>query len=356
MSSHTRTYAQVSNKMAFHFSAKNREEEEEKTYKKYDQFILTLPEYTIKHARSSATQDLKYRQYRQYQGFWFSPYGMLQGIMAAQAHFIPRASDILICTPLKVGTTWLKALAFATLNRNDQPGKQSLLLSHNPHHCVLNLEFNLYGSNRMTDLTVGTSARLLSTHIPCQLFPTSWLSSGCKFVYLCRNPKDTFISYWHFVNKIMKDVNYKVPLGDAFDAFLKGVHLAGPLWDHVFGFWNASLVNPDKVLFMKYEELRSDTAVNLKKLAEFMGCPFTEEEERDGVLEKILDMCSFESLRNLEVNKNGIASTTVKFGNEAFFRKGEVGDWVNFLTPEMAERLDHAMEQKLKGSGLSFKP
>ncbi|KAH7686803.1 Desulfoglucosinolate sulfotransferase protein [Dioscorea alata] len=351
--------------LTVNFIAKSREEEEqeEKTYKKYDQLILTLPQYTIKDVSSSSSSSssssampvLQHRQYRQHQGFWFEPYMMLPGVMAAQDHFVPRPSDILICTPFKVGTTWLKALAFATLNRKDQPGKQSLLLSHNPHHCVLNLEFNLYGRNRLTDLTVGTSPRLLSTHIPCQLFPTSWLSSGCKFVFLCRNPKDTFISYWHFANKVLKDVQYKVPLDDEFDAYLKGVHMAGPLWDHVLGFWNASPVNPDKVLFMKYEELKSDTAVKLKKLAEFMGCPFTEEEERDGVLEKILDMCSFESLRNLEVNKNGTADISHKYGNEVYFRKGEVGDWVNFLTPEMAERLDQAMEQKLKDSGLSFK-
>lgn len=296
-------------------------------------------------------------RYRQYQGFWFWPELMIPGVMAAQDHFVPRPTDILICTAPKVGTTWLKALAFATLNRNDQPCKQSLLLSHNPHVCVPILELSLYGRKRLPDLTVVPSPRLLSTHIPCQLFPTSWLSSGCKFVYLCRNPKDNFVSYWHFVNKMIKDVHYKVPLGDAFDAFLKGVHSAGPLWDHVLGFWNASLVNPDNVLFMKYEELKSDNTVNLRKLAQFMGCPFTEEEERDGTLDEIMGMCSFESLRNLEVNKNEPVKSAIlpKFGNEAFFRRGEVGDWANFLTPDMAQRLDQAMEQKLQGSGLSFK-
>ncbi|KAM0949997.1 putative Sulfotransferase domain, P-loop containing nucleoside triphosphate hydrolase [Dioscorea sansibarensis] len=219
-------------------------------------------------------------QCRQYQGFWFTPTMMLPGLMAAQDHFIPHPSDILICTPLKVGTTWLKALAFATLNRNDQPCKRSLLLSHNPHVCVPNLEFRLYGEKKLQAFAIVASPRVLSTHIPCQLFPASWLSSECKFFYLCRNPKDTFVSYWHFFNKIIRDVHCKVSLGDAFDAFLKG-----------------------------YEELKSDTAGSLRKLADFMGYPFTEEEERDGILEKILDMCSFESLRNLEVNKNGIVAS-----------------------------------------------
>ncbi|KAM0935074.1 putative Sulfotransferase domain, P-loop containing nucleoside triphosphate hydrolase [Dioscorea sansibarensis] len=93
-------------------------------------------------------------QYRQHQGIWFTRERFLPGVMAAQDHFVPRPRDILICTPLKVGTTWLKTLAFATLNRNDQPCKLSLLLAHNPHHSVPNLEVHLYGRNRFPELTM----------------------------------------------------------------------------------------------------------------------------------------------------------------------------------------------------------
>ncbi|KAM0935071.1 putative aromatic desulfoglucosinolate sulfotransferase [Dioscorea sansibarensis] len=301
------------------FTDKTKEEEERRVqiYKRYDELIQTLPAYTQssimlpKHIKTdSPSEERRHHYYRQYEGFWFWPDMMLPGFMAAQDHFIPRPSDILICTPLTVGTTCLKALVFATLNRKNQPCEQSLLLAHNPHDSVPNLEVLLYGRKRPPDLIVVPSPRLLSTHFPYQLFPTSWLSSGCKFVFLCRNPKDTFISYWNFLNKLIEDVHHKLSLGDAFDAFLKGVHVAGPLWDHVLGFWNASLVNPDKVLSMKYEELKSDTAASLRKLAEFMDCPFTEEEDGDGVLEKIMNMCSFESLRNLVVNKTGICHLT----------------------------------------------
>uniref|UniRef100_A0A0E0CEM0 Sulfotransferase n=1 Tax=Oryza meridionalis TaxID=40149 RepID=A0A0E0CEM0_9ORYZ len=40
--------------------------------------------------------------------------------------------------------------------------------------------------------------------------------------------------------------------------------------------------------------------------------------------------------------------------NSVFFRKGEVGDWKNYLTEEMAKKLDAVVEEKLKGSGLTF--
>ncbi|KAF9672369.1 hypothetical protein SADUNF_Sadunf11G0034500 [Salix dunnii] len=81
-----------------------------------------------------------------------------------------------------------------------------------------------------------------------------------------------------------------------------------------------------------------------------MGC-FTAEEEEEGEVQKIVSLCSFEKLSNLEVNKNGTHSldTSIAVKNSAFFRKGEIGDWEKHLTPEMGARLDDIMEQKLKG-------
>ena len=42
---------------------------------------------------------------------------------------------------------------------------------------------------------------------------------------------------------------------------------------------------------------------NLTTLAEFIGSPFSAEEEEKGEVEKILKLCSLESLRGLEVNQ-----------------------------------------------------
>lgn len=89
-----------------------------------------------------------------------------------------------------------------------------------------------------------------------------------------------------------------------------------------------------------------DTAFYLKKLAEFIGYSFSLEEEKEGEVQKVIRLCSFENLSNLEVNKTK---------RSVFFRKGEVGDWENLLTLEMGERLDKIMEKKLSGSGLIFK-
>ncbi|KAG5249854.1 Sulfotransferase 2A [Salix suchowensis] len=105
-------------------------------------------------------------------------------------------------------------------------------------------------------------------------------------------------------------------------------------------------------LYLK--NLKEDTTLNLKKLAEFLGIPFTEKEEKDGVIEEISRLCSFDNLRSLEVNKSGFYQNNGP-SNSAFFRKAKVGDWCNDLTPSMAERFMKIVEEKLAGSGLSFK-
>ncbi|KAK1282509.1 hypothetical protein QJS10_CPB22g00163 [Acorus calamus] len=94
-------------------------------------------------------------------------------------------------------------------------------------------------------------------------------------------------------------------------------------------------------MFLRYEELMEDSVNNLKRLAEFVGRPFSVEEEGGGVVEEIVKVSSFEYLKNLEVNKVGeIQFTKMKFKKHAFFRRGVVGDSKRCLTPEMIERLD----------------
>ena len=58
----------------------------------------------------------------------------------------------------------------------------------------------------------------------------------------------------------------------------------------------------------------------------------------------------------MEVNQSGPMQflSGIVGENNAFFRKGKVGDWKNHLTPEMATRLDQITEQKLSSSDLTL--
>ena len=56
----------------------------------------------------------------------------------------------------------------------------------------------------------------------------------------------------------------------------------------------------------------------------------------------------------MEIGITQVGVNTLELKNNAFFRKGMVGDWKNLLTLEMAMRLDQITKQKLTGSGLTL--
>ncbi|KAF7112355.1 hypothetical protein RHSIM_RhsimUnG0237700 [Rhododendron simsii] len=289
-----------------------------------------------------------------FQNFWCQP-KEIQAIILCQKHLQAQDSDIVLSTIPKSGTTWLKALVFAVVRRKRFDTKKNHpLMTSNPHDLVPFLEYKLYANcDQSPDLSRLPQPGFVGTHMPYSALPDSVKESGCRVVYICRNPFDTFVSQWHFLMKVRPKTMGPLSIEEAFDMYCRGVIGFGPYWAHMLGYWKESIESPHKVLFLKYEEMKEEPSLNLRKLAEFLGYPFSLEEEREGVVEEITRLCSFENMKELEVNKSGKA--ILDFENENLFRKGEVGDWVNHLTPLMAERLTQVMEEKLGGSGLTFK-
>ncbi|KAL8531524.1 hypothetical protein ACS0TY_008209 [Phlomoides rotata] len=288
----------------------------------------------------------------QYQGFWYPP-RYLQGTISCQKHFNVQDSDIFLVTSPKSGTTWLKAIIFTLLNRKRfDPLHAHPLLTQNPHHLVPYLEIDLYSDNKIPDLVSLSSPRLFSTHIPYVSFPESAKSKSCKIVYLCRNPKDTFVSLWHFTSKLRAPEMGRYSIAEAFGMFCKGVSPYGPYWDHILEYWKQSKENPNRVLFLKYEDMRENPVHHLRRSAEFLDCSFSADEEESGMIQQILKVCSFDHLSSLKVNKDEVLSNGIE--TSAFFRKGEVGDWKNYLDAEMAHEIDQITREKFHGSGLEL--
>ncbi|KAK8716476.1 hypothetical protein V6N13_043783 [Hibiscus sabdariffa] len=258
----------------------------------------------------------------QYQGFWLTG-NSLRGSMLIHDHFNPRPTDIIVATSPKCGTTWLRALVFSIVNRNSYHFSNHPLRKANPQELVIFLDARIHGDGSTSFIDGFPSPRLLSTHLPHSLFPKRMTddSSACRFVYICRDPKDVFVSKWHFANKLKPKEVPPLTLEEAFDMFCKGASYYGPSWDHVLGYWKASLESPKKVLFLKYEDVKKQPWDCVRKVAEFIGVPFSQEEEDDGVMEEIVKLCSFENLRNQDVNRSESRSRGRPISNSAFFRK-----------------------------------
>lgn len=301
------------------------------------------------------------RQLINIQGFWY-PILLFSNILTLQRHFLAQDTDLVVASFPKTGTTWLKSLLFSVANRFIHPPNQSPLLSHNPHELVYDLETGVYGGNpklpRPHQLNDLPAPRLLHSHMPYASLPESIKTSNCKILYICRNPMDTLVSHWHFYtqakNKEKVDEDFQpFTIEDYFEDFCQGNVFYGPFFEHVLGYWKQSLERPNKVLFLRYEDLKENPNFYVKKLADFVGMPFSHQEENEGVINEIIKLCSLNNLKELEVNKSGSFSKYVE--NKKFFRDGEVGGWIRYLDASKGEKMKKLMEQKLEGSGLSFK-
>ncbi|VAH38399.1 unnamed protein product [Triticum turgidum subsp. durum] len=260
---------------------------------------------------------------------------MVRRFMLVRDNFKPRRDDIILATHPKSGTTWLKALAFTISARSRCDLTDSPLLTTNPQRVV---PFIGAVGGDLDFLETLPSPRLLATHLPPSLLPPA-----------------AFVSRWHFDNKMGKGA--PIALDDAFSMFCEGFSPFGPFWDHYLQYWKESLARPQEVMFLKYEEIVSDPLTVVRKLASFLDVPFTEEEEKSGVVDQVVSFCSFESLRNLDVNKTGGAERAggkIFIQHSSLFRKGKVGDWVNHMSEEMGEKMDRLVEEKFKGSALEF--
>ena len=139
-----------------------------------------------------------------------------------------------------------------------------------------------------------------------------------------------------------------LPVGALVEQFCTGTTMFGPYWEHVLGYWRADVEEPERVMFLRYEEMVAAPAKAVRKMAGFLGRPVGEEE-----VERVVRACGIETLRGQEVNRTG--KTELVHGamdNEMFFRKGVVGDWSTWLTPELACRIDDISERRFTGSGI----
>ncbi|KAF7129939.1 hypothetical protein RHSIM_Rhsim10G0059200 [Rhododendron simsii] len=288
----------------------------------------------------------------QFQGFWFLPRYLL-GTKQVLDHYKPLPNDVILASFPKTGTTWLKALLYSVINR----ASINQLVTNHPHELVPSLEMQVYGgpvanSPPHFPSNTSSSASIFSTHIPYQILGETLNSSDCRVIYVARNPKDTLISLWHFENSIyLGQKREPQPLEDIVTSFCEGSVTFGPYFDHVLGYQKESLERPEKFFFITYEELKSDPNVHVKRLAEFLGCPFVGEDMEEQV-EEVVRSCSIETLKKHEVNNSSVVPSWTIVPYKSLFRKGQVGDHMNYLTNDMIEQIDAITREKFRGIDL----
>ncbi|KAL5775267.1 hypothetical protein ACOSP7_012824 [Xanthoceras sorbifolium] len=134
--------------------------------------------------------------------------------------------------------------------------------------------------------------RILGTHIPYASLPRYIIDSNCRIVYMYRSTLD---------NSSLNGISYQ------------------------------ELLMTEKWSRFRWRKL-------------LRGCPFSNLEENQGVIEEIMKLCSFD-MKDLKVNK-----TSIVISNH-----GPKNNWPHYSPLSMSEHLKDLMEVKLTGTSLAVR-
>ncbi len=172
------------------------------------------------------------------------------------------------------------------------------------------------------------SPRIIKTHLYFKFFTESVQKARSKFIVVSRDPKDVLASLF---NQYRDVLNYTGSFNEFFEIYKNKELVFGDPFDHAISWWEHK--DEDNFLFTTYEQMKTNIRGVIKGIAEFLN-----KELSDDVIEKIVDHTSFKKMKvNPMVNKAEV--------NENFIRKGEIGDWVNYMNEEQRALIDSTVKE-----------
>ncbi|XP_040181591.1 sulfotransferase 2B1-like [Rana temporaria] len=192
-----------------------------------------------------------------------------------------------------------------------------------------------------------TQPRIITSHLPHQLFAKSFFKSKAKIIYTMRNPKDIIVSLFYFAKIVCIFKEYE-SFQQAIEDIVKGNALYGSWFDHVKGWMQ--MKDDSRFFFITYEELLKDPRGSVVKLCKFLG-----KQLDDSQIDSVVKHSSFSSMKeNKMSNWTHAASDMLDHSKGTFLRKGVSGDWKNHFTVAQSEYFDKIYEEKMKDLNMSF--
>jgi hypothetical protein len=185
--------------------------------------------------------------------------------------------------------------------------------------------------------------------------PDHWLRHKA-FVLLARNPCDVSVSwYFQFARRVSpsKRELINATLARPID------HETISMWDFVMqsevglpslidflNSWERSLASLPHTLLVRYEDLRSEPAATLARILSHFSLSFSDDEIAEAVR-----FGSFDNMKRLEsegfFQRSGLAVVDRSDPDASKVRRGKVGGYREYFTPEQVAEMERLVAEKL---------
>jgi Sulfotransferase domain len=223
----------------------------------------------------------------EYKGVYGPPKVSNPEVFACAQSYRPGPEDVFVATQMRCGTTWMQQVVYEVVNR----GHGDLSDKGHGHLYAISPWIDAVNSVSLEDapLVGEKPTRIIKTHLPVSLCP---YSPQAKYIYVTRHPVSCFASIVDYNRALLGPL---MPSVEKLEAWFCSDRMYWLPWPtHVAGWWQWARTH-ENVLFVHYEEMITNFADPLDRVADFLGYRLTAEEK-----DRITQKCSFRFMREHE--------------------------------------------------------
>jgi len=158
-----------------------------------------------------------------------------------------------------------------------------------------------------------------------------------RVIYVVRDPRDVVLSQYHYHRKLKKIADDS-PIETFVTRFLAGETCAHGSWGQHVVTWLATRQEESRFLLLRYEDMITDTALEMAKIVKFLGITASSEQ-----IAQAVERSSAGRMRKLEQAQTDQCDLTKNSRKDLrFVRAAGSGGWKSELPPAMAEKIEAA--------------
>lgn len=198
-------------------------------------------------------------------------------------------TDIWSITFPKAGSTWCQEMIWLLNNNlNFECAKEKPIFERYSY-----LDFDLIFEDMEYNYLdapddENNTHRHMKTHLPAALLPTQLWTVKPKIIYTARGVKDLAVSYYHHYVHMQ---GYEGSMEEFLEAFLDDKVFLSPYHGHYKDFWY--MRNEENILFITYENMKSDLMAVMRETARFLNKSYS-----DAEYVKLAEHLSFDAMKS----------------------------------------------------------
>ena len=270
-------------------------------------------------------------------------------------NFKVRDDDILVCTSMKSGTTWMQRIVALLIFQDHQP-EQSF------HDISVWLDMRIAPlAETMAAIEAQTHRRFLKTHSALDGLP---YYPEMKYIVIGRDVRDVFMSLWNHASNYTDDFikllnNTPGRVGEPFPPLYQDIHDLWhvwinqgnfawetdgyPFWSHlhfVQSWWQYRHL--PNIYMVHFSDLLKDLEGEMRKVADFLDIEVSE-----ALWPSLVEQATFDSMKNNAEALLPMINGIFAGGAKSFINKGTNGRWKDVLTREELKECDAAIARAL---------